>query len=182
MALVARNSVRNDNGTKSWNRPHVHFMTLRSMGKVYIVDITHHIRAGKYVNMQLHRCALFEKGFVHTGRGSLLSRHAVARYFEPLLSVSRHKRRHNVLKDMNKRLRERSKCEVVEPFCRIDMWVCRLEVVINMRKIRGSWGLHRIIGERPIIKPIRRYWKRLARCRGTVGPSLMFEWHRSRPG
>ena len=140
MALVAGNSVRNDNGTKSWNGPHVHFMTLRSMGKVYIADITHHIRAGKYVNMQLHRCALFEKGFIHTGRGSLLSRHAVARYFEPPLSVSRHKRQHNVLKDMNKRFRERSKCEAVEPFCRIDMWVVSLRSSDQLEENPGVVG------------------------------------------
>jgi hypothetical protein len=42
-------------------------MTLGSMGKVYIVDITHHIRAWKYVNVQLRCRALFEKGLVHMG-------------------------------------------------------------------------------------------------------------------
>jgi hypothetical protein len=83
--------------------------------------------------------------------------------------------------NMKKRFRERSKCEATASFCRIDMRrVCRFEVVINIRKIRESWRPHCIIGERPIIKPIRRYWRRVARCGGTVGLSLMSERHRSR--
>jgi hypothetical protein len=84
------------------------------------------------------------------------------------LSVLRYKKWQNVLKDMNKRFLESGNCEATESFCRIDMrWVRRLEVVINMRKIRGSWDLHCTIGERSIIRPIRTYGRMVARC-GTV--------------
>jgi hypothetical protein len=92
MRLVAGNSGRNDNG----DQVVVHFMTLGSMGKVYIVDIAHHIRAGKYANV----C-------------SLLSRHVMTRCLESPLSVSGYKRRQNVLKDMNKRSLENGNCEVI---------------------------------------------------------------------